>query len=165
MSIDADDPHMQELKGVGCHGRRHKHADGCEPQIQSPRKMDFDWKRIFFILLGLAFFFTFYFMNELAGRGGSRRQALSPAVAGQDGHRALSDGGGVVDFRGHAHRRHRHRHRPFSGRFYDPAGGCGPEGFLRPLRLVYLRFRGDGARLRPLRPHQAHGLQDAGYCG
>ena len=29
------------------------------------RKLDIDWKRIFFILLGLAFFFIFYFMNEL----------------------------------------------------------------------------------------------------
>jgi solute carrier family 13 (sodium-dependent dicarboxylate transporter), member 2/3/5 len=29
-------------------------------------KTSFDWKRVFFILLGLALFFTFYFMNDLA---------------------------------------------------------------------------------------------------
>ena len=33
--------------------------------LTAPKKMDFDWKRIFFILLGLAFFFTFYFMSNL----------------------------------------------------------------------------------------------------
>ena len=30
-----------------------------------PKKMVIDWKRVFFILLGLAFFFTFYFMSNL----------------------------------------------------------------------------------------------------
>ena len=33
--------------------------------LTAPKKMDFDWKRIFFILLGLALFFTFYFMSNL----------------------------------------------------------------------------------------------------
>ena len=33
--------------------------------VTTPKKMDFDWKRIFFILLGLALFFTFYFMSNL----------------------------------------------------------------------------------------------------
>jgi solute carrier family 13 (sodium-dependent dicarboxylate transporter), member 2/3/5 len=32
----------------------------------APKKFDFDWKRISFILLGLAFFFIFYFMNEFS---------------------------------------------------------------------------------------------------
>ena len=33
--------------------------------VTAPNKMVFDWKRIFFILLGLAFFFAFYFMSDL----------------------------------------------------------------------------------------------------
>jgi solute carrier family 13 (sodium-dependent dicarboxylate transporter), member 2/3/5 len=33
--------------------------------VSAPNKMVFDWKRIFFILLGLALFFTFYFMSDL----------------------------------------------------------------------------------------------------
>ncbi|HBD10085.1 MAG TPA: transporter, partial [Syntrophobacteraceae bacterium] len=33
--------------------------------LAAPAKMVFDWKRIFFILLGLALFFTFYFMSNL----------------------------------------------------------------------------------------------------
>jgi solute carrier family 13 (sodium-dependent dicarboxylate transporter), member 2/3/5 len=33
--------------------------------LTAPAKMVFDWKRIFFILLGLALFFTFYFMSNL----------------------------------------------------------------------------------------------------
>jgi sodium-dependent dicarboxylate transporter 2/3/5 len=33
--------------------------------LEAPRKFVFDWKRVFFILLGLFVFFAFYFMNEL----------------------------------------------------------------------------------------------------
>lgn len=33
--------------------------------VATPKKMAFDWKRIAFILLGLALFFTFYFMSNL----------------------------------------------------------------------------------------------------
>ena len=33
--------------------------------IMASKKLDFDWKRLFFIVLGLALFFTFYFMNDL----------------------------------------------------------------------------------------------------
>ncbi len=36
-----------------------------EGKTASAKKMDVDWKRIFFILFGLALFFAFYFMNEL----------------------------------------------------------------------------------------------------
>ena len=36
-----------------------------EEIVRASKKMAFDWKRIFFILLGLALFFTFYFMGEL----------------------------------------------------------------------------------------------------
>lgn len=32
----------------------------------TPQKLQFNWKRFFFIALGLAFFFLFYFMNDLA---------------------------------------------------------------------------------------------------
>jgi sodium-dependent dicarboxylate transporter 2/3/5 len=34
--------------------------------LTARKGMDFDWKRILFILLGLALFFTFYFMSNLA---------------------------------------------------------------------------------------------------
>jgi sodium-dependent dicarboxylate transporter 2/3/5 len=37
-----------------------------EESIAAARKMDFDWKRVFFIALGLALFFCFYFMNDLS---------------------------------------------------------------------------------------------------
>jgi sodium-dependent dicarboxylate transporter 2/3/5 len=33
--------------------------------LAAPKKFVFDWKRILFILLGLVFFFTFYFMSDL----------------------------------------------------------------------------------------------------
>jgi len=33
--------------------------------IEGPRRFVIDWRRVFFILLGLFFFFAFYFMNEL----------------------------------------------------------------------------------------------------
>jgi sodium-dependent dicarboxylate transporter 2/3/5 len=43
-------------------GRR----DMSQEMAVASKKKPFDWKRIFFILLGLALFFTFYFMNEFA---------------------------------------------------------------------------------------------------
>ncbi len=36
-----------------------------EQVVAAPRKAAFDWKRVMFIALGLAFFFLFFFMNEL----------------------------------------------------------------------------------------------------
>ena len=33
--------------------------------VRASKKLAFDWKRIFFIVLGLALFFTFYFMGDL----------------------------------------------------------------------------------------------------
>jgi sodium-dependent dicarboxylate transporter 2/3/5 len=33
--------------------------------LEGPRRFVIDWRRVFFILLGLFFFFAFYFMNEL----------------------------------------------------------------------------------------------------
>jgi solute carrier family 13 (sodium-dependent dicarboxylate transporter), member 2/3/5 len=45
--------------GAGVHDRS-------DDVVVAPRKAAFDWKRILFILLGLALFFLFYFMNDLA---------------------------------------------------------------------------------------------------
>ena len=40
--------------------------DRSQERAVPSKKMTFDWKRIFFIVLGLALFFTFYLMNDLA---------------------------------------------------------------------------------------------------
>jgi solute carrier family 13 (sodium-dependent dicarboxylate transporter), member 2/3/5 len=45
--------------GAGVHDRS-------DDFVVAPRKAAFDWKRILFIVLGLALFFLFYFMNDLA---------------------------------------------------------------------------------------------------
>ena len=101
-----------------------------EEIVIAPKKVAIDWKRIIFILLGLALFFLFYFMPEFSGRGGSLGQALSPAAPRPDGPGPLSHGRGLVDLRGDAHRRHRHRHRPVPGHLYDPDRRPGPERLL-----------------------------------
>ena len=101
-----------------------------EEIVIAPKKVVIDWKRIGFILLGLALFFLFYFMSDFRGRGGPLRQALSLAAARPHGHRPLSHGRGLVDLRGDAHRRHRHCHRPVSDHLYDSHRRRGPEGLL-----------------------------------
>ena len=40
--------------------------EGSQEGVMASGKMSVDWKRIFFIVLGLALFFGFYFMNDLA---------------------------------------------------------------------------------------------------
>ena len=38
-------------------------ADISDDILSASKKLNFDWKRIFFIVLGLVLFFTFYFMK------------------------------------------------------------------------------------------------------
>ena len=40
-------------------------ADISDDIVSASKKLNIDWKRIFFIVLGLVFFFTFYFMSDL----------------------------------------------------------------------------------------------------
>jgi len=78
---------------------------------QASNKMVFDWKRIFFILLGLALFFAFYFMGDLPDAvDPAGKHFPLPSQVGCLGLFLMAQRG---DLRGPCHRRHRHRHWPF----------------------------------------------------
>ena len=69
-----------------------------EEIVIAPKKVVIDWKRIIFILLGLALFFRLLFHARIC------RMRLIPAAkyfhlppGRQDGHRPLSHGRGLVD--------------------------------------------------------------------
>jgi hypothetical protein len=61
----------------------------------APEKKAINWKRIFFILLGLGIFFCFT-PSLPAGRGGPRRQGLQASLGGQNGPGAVPHGRRLV---------------------------------------------------------------------
>ena len=68
-----------------------------EEIIIAPKKVVMDWKRILFILLGLAVFFGFYLLPGLPDAVDPAGKVFQAALGRQDGHRPLSHGRDLVD--------------------------------------------------------------------